>query len=183
MVKVSDRMVFKAKQDTLDLYLNAFDNTLSNRAFPEAERLMAIIENLGVPLTVIDSLHLVYERTRAVLIDSLLQIAQAFEDSSKFADAAYYYQQLVDVDSLNTAAREKVAEMNVILAKEEAASKPPAKTAAELEKMYNKAVSKFLAEDYNTAYKLFKVFLGYRPGHEGAKDYYERTKARLKALE
>lgn len=181
MIKISDRIALEAKQETLNLYLNSFDNTLRNRAFPEAERLMAMIENLSVPSTMVDSIYTLYENAKTVWIDSLLQIAREFEESSEFAEATFYYQQIVDFDSLNIEAREKVDEMNEILARRGKANIPP-KTSQELERMYNEAISKFLAEDYNGAYKIFKTFLSYKPGHVGAKDYYERTKARLKAL-
>jgi hypothetical protein len=183
MVKLSDRMAIKAKQDTIDLYLNAFANTLKNRAFFEAQRLIAAIENQGINPVIVDSLHMVYENTESHWIDSLMQAARVFEDSSKYAEAAYCYQQIVILDSLNTVARDKVDEMNDKLARETDAMKGPTKTASELEKMYNEAVAKFLAEDYNAAYNLFKTFLTYKPSHEGARDYFERTKARLKALE
>jgi len=183
MVKVSDRVAITARQDTIDLYLSAFDNTLKNKAFSEAQGLMALIERHSITPTIIDSLQVVYENARSHWIDTLLQNARALEDSSKYAEAVYYYQQVVDIDSLNTLAQEKVDEMNDKLTRETDAVKAPTKTASELEKMYNEAVAKFLAEDYNTAYNLFKTFLIYKPGHEGARDYFERTKARLKALE
>ena len=183
MVKVSDRIAITARQDTIDLYLSAFDKTIKNKAFSEAQGFMALIERHSITSTIVDSLHMVYENAKSHWIDTLLQNAQAFEDSSKYAEAAYCYQQVVALDSLNTLAQEKVDEMNDKLTRETDVVKAPTKTASELEKMYNEAVVKFLAEDYNAAYNLFKTFLIYKPRHEGARDYFERTKARLKALE
>jgi hypothetical protein len=183
MVKISDRIAIKARQDTIDLYLSAFDNTLKNKAFFEAQNLMVLIGRYSITPTIIDSLYVMYENARSHWIDTLLQNARALEDSSKYAEAAYYYEQVANLDSLNTLAYEKVDEMNMKLTRETAAVKAPSKTTSELEKMYSEAVAKFLAEDYITSYNLFKTFLIYKPGHKSARDYFERTKARLKALE
>jgi phosphopantetheine adenylyltransferase len=183
MVKLSDRAAIKARQDTIELYLSSFDNLLKNRAFSEAYDLIVLIERHSVSSSIIDSLGVLYEATKSHWIDTLLQNARTFEDSSKYTEAAYFYQQVIDLDSLNTLAQEKVEEMKTKLTRETVTVKTPTKTASELEKMYNEAVAKFLAEDYTVAYNLFKTFLIYKPRHEGARDYFERTKARLKALE
>ena len=118
----------------------------------------------------------------------MLEYASTLEDSGKLADAYYYYNKVVVFDSLNETALAKIEAIDTRISQKgkgvsKQTGKPAQKSAEEIEEIYESAISKFLAEDYNGALSLLKTVLKYQPTHEGAKNYLGRTKARLKVLE
>ena len=60
--------------------------------------------------------------------------------------------------------------------------KQPVATKAQIEALYKKGVSQYIAEKYDAALKTFKQVLALNPNHAGAKDYRKRTAARIKVL-
>lgn len=188
MVKASDRVWLGLKQDTLNIHLDSLDNALKKRELQEAKRLIAVVENYNCSVSVLDSIHKSYDLAKTAWSDSFLQIAQELEDSTKFADAYYYYKKIVDIDSLNETALKKLDEIdNKITGLQKGDTlQPPKETPAidhqTIKKMYNEALSKFFSEDYNGALKLFKTILRYDPTYESARKYLKKTEARLKVL-
>ncbi|MGB3478702.1 MAG: hypothetical protein WBB67_06035 [bacterium] len=187
MVTISDRLVLEKRTDSLNFYLEAFRGAIENGEITLAERYIAALEKYDYPVATGDSIREVYEAKKLVCIDSLFDYARALEDSGKLADAYYYYNKVVAIDSLNETALTKMEEADSLLfQKKKDVSKQKSKTAKispeEIEKMYSTAVSKFLDEDYNGALSLLRTVLKYQPNHEGAKNYLVRTEARLKVL-
>lgn len=195
MVKLVDRAKLKELKDSLNHYSKAFDNALNNGEFAEAKRLITMLKKFNCPDSVVDSHYKSYEATKTNWTDSLLTYAQALEDSQKLVDAYFYYKKIVDIDSLNEGVLEKLNQVNEKLkekGKEKEKEKEKGKnsqpstikqtmTPEAIEEIFNKGVSKYLAEDYKNALKLFRKVLKYNPGHERAKKYLDKTVIRLKA--
>ncbi len=187
MVKTFDRLALEKQTDSLNIYLEAFHNAIENGEITLAERYIAALEKYDYPVATRDSINELYEAKKIVCIGSLLDYARALEDSGKLADAYYYYNKVVAIDSLNETALAQMEEADSrLFQKKKDVSKQKSKTAKisaeEIERMYSTAVSKFLDEDYNGALSLLKTVLKYQPTHEGAKNYLVRTEARLKIL-
>jgi tetratricopeptide (TPR) repeat protein len=153
----------------------------------EARRVIIAIEKFAQPSNIDSTIYEFYEKTKVLFIDSLFKHAQVLEDSQKLADAYYYYKRIVDVDSSQTTAIEKLKEVDLKLSGKQKPVvkevKTVEKTAEEIEKIYKDGVAKFFAEDYESAIKLFKLVLKYKPGHDGAQKYLSRAEVRLKALQ
>jgi hypothetical protein len=61
-------------------------------------------------------------------------------------------------------------------------SMPPKISAEEVEVLFKKGVSYFIAHQYTEALKIFNQILSFYPDHKGAKEYKKRTELRLEAL-
>jgi tetratricopeptide (TPR) repeat protein len=164
LVNLADRDAIKKKSDTLNHYLQLFDNTVKKRNLVEAEQVLNKLEELGC-------------------VESVL------EDSQKLSDAYYYYKLLVATDSLNEKARLRIERVDEKIKEKEKGKSTPATPSSKsvmtpeaIDKLYNEGVSKYFAEDYKAALELFKKILKYKSDHEGAKKYLTRTEARLKLL-
>jgi len=189
MVKVTDRRWLRARQDTLNIYLDSLDSALERRNFSAAKRLIIVIENFNCSEYVLDSIYKSYDLTKTTWADSILLIAQELEDSTKYADAYFYYKKIIDIDSLNETALLKFDEIDKKIAGVQendtlhVSEVTPTLTHKAIEKMYNEALAKFFSQDYKGARKLFNTILRYNPVHKGAQKYLKKTKARLKILE
>jgi len=198
MVKIGDNLAINARQDTLNQYIKFFNEAIKSKNLPEAERLIVLLEQYDCSSSTLEKARSVLKIIETTYIDSLIGYAQELEEADKFADAYYYYKKVVAMDSLNQIALEKVDEMDKKLTEKQkgtsvSTSTPtttsttttpsqPKITEEEITKIYKDGVSKFLAEDYKGALKLFQSVLKYDPNHEGAQKYLDRTNARIKAL-
>ena len=130
------------------------------------------------------------EPKRLELIATYTEEAKTRTNANDFAKAIEAWQKVLSLNSNNSEARSAIAELQnriVALKKPPEPPKPieppkPKITAAEIEVLYKKGISLFTAEKYDEALKIFKQVLAYDPKHTGAKDYKNRTEARIKAL-
>ncbi len=191
MLKRGDDVGMRAKKDTLKQYIGSFNEAIKNRDVDEAERLIVLLEQYDCSSSTLEKAREAIEITKISLVDSLMGHARELEEAQKYADAYYYYKKIVEMDSLNQIALDKVDEMDKKLKgkqKPTTTTTPtttpvkPKVTGEEITKMYNDGVARFLAEDYKGALKLFQSVLKYDSTHEGAQKYLDRTKARIKAL-
>lgn len=174
MVMISDRLVLERRTDSLKFYLETFRNAIENDEITLAEQYIAALEKYDCPVATRDSIHEVYEAKKLVCIDNLIDYARALEDSGKLADAYYYYNKVVAIDSLNETALAKIKENDTRISQKEKdvskqTTKSAQKSAEEIEEIYKSAISRFVAEDYNGALPLLRTVLKYQPNHEGAK--------------
>jgi hypothetical protein len=189
MVKKIDRAVIAQKQDSIESYLLGYTRALDNNDLNLAYQYIYLLDNMGYESKLLDSMNSICASKKVLFIDSLIELAQALADSQKYADAYYYFNLVCDIDSLNQSAAAKRDEMHDIVIKKKKPDQgktdptTATKSAQEIEEMYNRAVAKFLAEEYKEAQNLLKTVLKYQPGHEGAKSYLSRTEARLKFTE
>ncbi len=117
--------------------------------------------------------------------------AKARTQAKDWTKALEFWNKVLQLDSNHAEARTAVANLQKQIAEAKAPPKQPVTppkpaepkaTAAEIEALYNKGVSRFVAEQYDEALKIFKQVLALDPNHAGAKDYKSRTEARLKVL-
>ena len=124
-----------------------------------------------------------------------LELTAAYTEEAKtrtgagdFAKAIETWQKVLSLDPTSDIARSAISDLQsrILAAKPPEPKKveptKPKITEAEIEALYKKGVSLFTAEKYDDALKIFKQVLAQNPSHAGAKDYKNRTEARIKAL-
>ena len=192
MVKLTDRIALKQQLDTFYFYVNSLNQALNTIDMPLAKQLVKTIRGFGDHRFAIDEKTMEnYERVKAVWIDSITRLARLNEDSLKLADALYYYRVITGFDSLNDDAADNVRRLDSLtvlknkapVTNQPAASGTKTKSPQEIETLFQKGVSKFIAGEFKDAIKIFREVLVYDPKHSKAKDYMQRAEARLKVIE
>jgi tetratricopeptide (TPR) repeat protein len=189
MIKTSDLTGLNKRTDSLYLYMQGFQYACTHRRITDAYAYMVTCRRFNATDQQMDSMMIIYNETKDLWIDSIFEYAKTLEDSQKISDAYYYYKQILTVDPLHQGAQERLGKTETALTnKIEGKTQPtssggkgatPAMTAEQIESMFNQAVSKFIAEDYEGALTLLKTVLKNSPNHEGATNYLARTRARL----
>ncbi len=187
LVKTGDRERINKAERLQKAYLDSLNQAFQKGDAPAALRVMGAMSKY---FSVGDEITRLYEKTRVFWIDSLMRLAQELQNSGKLADAYYYYKKVFDFDTLYEDAAKKMAEIDTEFTRKKLKSAQKRKrqviikkkTKEKIEKLYQKGIEQFLAENYQEALKTFKEVLRYKPGHSGARRYLKRTRMRLKVL-
>jgi tetratricopeptide (TPR) repeat protein len=182
LIKKNDREWLKKKADPFYVLLDSLAKALEELDWTQALVFQnRVAEYTDPPPYNADSLARVIQVVKMKVLDSLMARARAAEDSQKLADAYYYYRRVVEYDSTNELARQKVAEL-FVPKPETTRTKASVLSEVDIEALYQQGVSKFIVAEYEEAEKIFKKVLAQNPAHEKAKEYLHRTQARIKAL-
>ena len=132
------------------------------------------------------------ETRRVQLIDYYISEAKKSGQAKEYTRAIELWQKVLALDPENTIAANAIANLRKQQTPvSKSPAQPPKKPAepakrqvsqAEIEAMYKKGVSFFANDRYDEALKVFKQVLALDPNHVGAKDYKERTEARIAVL-
>jgi tetratricopeptide (TPR) repeat protein len=188
LVKTADRAQLNTHLEMFRIYMDSLILALRDRDPFLARQLITDIQNYqDYKFTVSDTIINYYNAMTRFWSESLLILAKTREDSLQLADAHYYYRRIVDFDSTITGALEglKRVELKLLEPLKPAGGNQSAvktKSPEEIERLFQDGVSKFLAEEYDEALRIFKTVLSYDPDHENAKNYLARTNARINIL-
>jgi tetratricopeptide (TPR) repeat protein len=128
---------------------------------------------------------------RTQLLDYYANEAKKQGQANAYSRAIELWQEVLVLDSENTEAAQAIANLRK---QQTAAAKPPPKpatpsqpterrvSAAEIEALYKTGVSFFANDRYDEALNVFKQVLVLDPDHAGAKEYRQRTEARIAIL-
>jgi tetratricopeptide (TPR) repeat protein len=128
---------------------------------------------------------------RTQLIDYYAAEARKQGQAGAYSRAIELWGEVLTLDPENTVAKTAIENLKK---QQTTPSKPPPQptkpaepskpkvTQAEIEALYKKGVSLFANEKYDDALNIFKRVLALDPNHVGAKDYRQRTEARIRIL-
>ena len=131
------------------------------------------------------------ETRRVQLIDYYTSEAKKSGQAKEYTRAIELWQEVLVLDPENTMAEDAIANLKK---QQTPVSKPPTQpkkpaeptkpqvSQAEIENLYKKGVSFFANRRYDEALNVFKQVLILDPNHVGAKDYKQRTEARIAIL-